>query len=153
MPRPMRRRFLLSGVTLVVGLLALSGSLASASSSQSAYTKADVVQAFTGVKIHLFTTEAGNASQSVTALTAVVSKKLTHKESWAVAVWVYDTEGSAFLAYKSGAPQWRDNGIPSMRVGNIVVTVVPKGRAIGSTGPQFPMPVLVRNALKALTHG
>ena len=131
MTRPMRRRFLVPGMILVVGLLTLSTSLASASSSQSAYTKADVVNAFTGVKIHLFSTEAGNASQSVTALTAVVSKKLTHKEPWAVAVWVYETEGTAFLAYKSGAPQWRENGIASMRVGNIVVTVVPKGRAIG----------------------
>jgi hypothetical protein len=148
----MRRRFLLPGVILVSGLLLLSASLAGASSSQAAYTKADVVNAFTGVKIHLFSTEAGNASQSVTALTAVVSKKLTHKEPWAVAVWVYETEGTAFLAYKSGAPQWRENGIASMRVGNIVVTVVPKGRAIGSAGPLFPMPVLVRNALKALTH-
>lgn len=149
----MRRHFLLLEVILVVGLLALSGSLASASSSEVAYTKADVVHAFTGVKIHLVSTEAGNASQSVTALTAVVSKKLTHKAPWAVAVWIYESQGTAFLAYKSGAPQWRDNGIPSMRVGNIVVTVVPKGRAIGSTGPQFPMPGLVRNALKALTHG
>ena len=149
----MRRRFLLCGVILVVGLLAVSASLASASSSQATYTEADVVHAFTGVKIHLVSTEAGNASQSVTALTAVVSKNLTHKAPWAVAVWVYDTQGNAFLAYKSGAPQWRDNGIASMRVGNIVVTVVPKGRAIGSAGPQFPMPGLVRNAIKALTHG
>jgi hypothetical protein len=149
----MRRRSLLPGLMLVVGLLAVSGSLASASSSQATYTKADVVHAFTGVKIHLVSTEAGNASQSVTALTAVVSKTLTHKAPWAVAVWVYETQGSAFLAYKSGAPQWRDNGIASMRVGNIVVTVVPKGRAIGSTGPQFPMPGLVRTALKALSHG
>jgi hypothetical protein len=147
----MRRRFLLPGV-IVVGLLALSASLAIASSSQATYTEADVIHAFTGVKIHLVSTAAGNASQSVTALTAVVPKTLTHKAPWAVAVWVYDTQGNAFLAYKSGAPQWRDNGIPSMRVGNVVVTVVPKGRAIGSVGPQFPMPGLVRNALKALTH-
>jgi hypothetical protein len=143
---------------LVVALAAPAATAAPALSaraggaSAAAYSKTDVQRAFTRVQIKLVSTLAGNESQQVTAMTAVVRKNLTHTKPWAVAVWVYDSEKEAREAFASGAPQWRSNGIASARVGNVVVTVVPKGREIGAEGPAFPMPDRVSRALHALAR-
>jgi hypothetical protein len=146
----MRRPAGLSKI-VVAGILALVISAQSASAS-AGYRERDVVRAFSDAKIKLASTAAGNESQTVTALTAVVPTKVSHEKPWAVAVWVYDSTDVAAQAFNAGVPQWRANGIPSMRVGNIVVTVVPKGREIGAEAPPFPMPSLVRKALSALKN-
>src|SRR5262245_5567089 len=154
MRRPAVPELLLLGLVAV----ALTAPAAIASPRASAarattYSKGDVVRAFQRQKIKLVSTVAGNETQYVTALTAVASKKLTHSKPWAVAVWIYENEPQASQAYSSGAPQWRANGIAYDRIGNVVVTVVPKGREIGAEGPAFPMPALVRHALTSLKHG
>jgi hypothetical protein len=159
MARLMRRRLrfvemlALGGISLVIAAPAASAATARTTApSATTYSERDVIQAFAGVKIRLVKTVAGNESQYVTALTAVARTKITHTKPWAVAVWVYASESSATQAFKSGLPQWRANGIASARMRNIVVTVVPKGREIGSEGPAFPMPKLVLRALNALSH-
>src|SRR5581483_7353473 len=138
---------------LALGLVVATAALSAvAAQARSSYTEREVIRAFGGAKIHLVKTLAGNESQYVTALTAVVPKKVTHAKPWAVAVWVYASKTLAREAFSSGVPQWRANGIASTRVGNLVVIVVPKGREIGSQAPPFPMPARVRSALKRLPH-
>jgi hypothetical protein len=140
------------GLVTAILVLVFAATAAAAAEARSSYSERDVVRAFGGAKIHLVKTLAGNESQYVTALTAVVPKKLTHAKPWAVAVWVYASRSEAAQAFNSGVPQWRANGIASTRVGNIVVIVVPKGREIGSQAPPFPMPARVRDALRQLSH-
>jgi len=149
MARLMRWQSVLPKI-VVLGLLALVISAQSVASPSTGYREKDVIRAFSGANIKLRTTVAGNESQYVTALTAVVPATVTHKKTWAVAVWVYESPALATQAFKSGVPQWRANGIASALVSNLVVTVVPKGREIGAEAPPFPMPQLVRNALSAL---
>jgi hypothetical protein len=127
--------------------------LAASASAATTYRQADVHRAFSSVKIKLATTESGNESQSVTALTAVVGTKLSHTTPFGVAVWVYPSEALAAQAFRAGAPQWRSNGIATRQVRNLVVIAVPKGREIGTQGPMFRMPLLVRRALAALKRG
>jgi hypothetical protein len=137
---------------LGLGLLVFAF-LGSPASAAPTYRGAAVSRAFATVKIKLARTPSGNESQSVTALTAVVPTRISHKPPFALAVWVYDTADVATQAFKSGEPQWRANGIASMQVRNLVVIAVPKGREIGTQGPAFAMPLLVRRALSALKHG
>jgi len=144
---------------LLLGLVALTLSAPAANAAPleqtthaTTYSKGDVVRAFQRVRIKLVSTIAGNESQYVTALTAVASRERTHSKPWAVAVWIYENEALATQAYNSGVPLWRANGLASDKIGNVVVTVVPKGREIGAEGPAFPMPVIVRHALTALKH-
>jgi hypothetical protein len=153
MRRPAALELLLLGlVALALSAPAANAALRGHTTRATTYSKGDVVRAFQGVKIKLVSTIAGNESQYVTALTAVASRKLTHTNPWAVAVWIYENEALATQAYNSGVPLWRANGIASDKTGNVVVTVVPKGREIGAEGPAFPMPVIVRHALTSLKH-
>ncbi len=146
----MRRRGILVQIA-VLALVAIPLASAAASAAPTAqYNEAAVVHAFRTVNIKLKGRPAGNHSQPVTAFTAVVPATVTHKKPWAVQVWVYGDADTASQAYTVGIPAWRDNGIATAHVENLIVTVVPKGVTIGSTAPAFAMPQLVTRALHAL---
>src|SRR4051795_3750228 len=144
MARLVSRRSLLPQI-LVLAFLALSLAAPLGAASAGVYTQSAVRRAFQSVNIKLNRKIAGNNTQPVTALTAVVPENVTHAKAWAVQVFVYRDVGIATRAYKSGAAGWRDNGLASARLDNVVFTVVPKGQPIGSHGPPFAMPPLVRN--------
>jgi hypothetical protein len=133
-----------------LAVLSLVFAVLAAAASAANYREADVHRAFSSVKIRLATTQSGNESQSVTALTAVVRTNLSHTAPYGVAVWVYPSEALATQAFRAGSPQWRSNGIATTQLRNLVVIAVPKGREIGTQGPMFRMPLLVRRALAAL---
>jgi hypothetical protein len=157
----MRRRAVLAQF-LVLGLVAVALASASAGAAressarvgaapQTAYSEAAVVSAFRSAKIKLHGRPAGNHTQPVTAYTAVVPTSVTHqKKPWAVQVWVYEDPDTAAQAYRIGIPAWRENGLATKQLGNLIVTVVPKGVEIGTTAAAFPMPKLVTQALAKL---
>jgi hypothetical protein len=148
----MRRRAILAQ-SLVVGILvAVLGTVAApaAPAPKTLYSEASVVHAFRSVNIKLHGRPAGNHSQPVTAYTAVVPTSVTHKKPWAVQIWVYPDSDVAAQAYTLGIPSWRENGLATAHLQNVIVTVVPKGVAIGISAPAFPMPGLVAKALTKL---
>ena len=144
---------------LAFSTLVLSVAPASAASDASAHSSGHttsglsagvVVRAFHALGVKLAAETAGNSSQPVTVLSAVVPRKLTHAKPWAVEVFVYPDQLAAVQAFDAGAAGWRNDGLAAARANNLIVTVVPKGQVIGSYGPPFAMPQLVRHALHAL---
>ncbi len=164
----MRRRGRSAQVSLLACLgIALSVAAASAASpttvakgtsvkaheaSESRLSQAEVVRAFHALKVDLVLRTAGNSTQPVTVLTAVVPTKLTHARPWSVEIFIYPTPTMASQAFAAGIGGWRDNGIPATRANNLIVTVVPNGREIGAHAAAFPMPELVRSAIQDLTR-
>jgi hypothetical protein len=164
----MRRRRGLHQIPLLawvgIGLWVVSASAASPTSfatrtsvkahaaTENGSSEAAVRRAFRALKINLVVRSAGNSSQPVTVLSAVVPTKVSHMRPWSVEVFIYPSSVLAAQAFDAGIGGWRDNGIPATRANNLIVTVVPNGREIGAYAPAYPMPELVREALRALAR-
>jgi hypothetical protein len=150
-PLAQPRILLLALLALVLSVTPASAAAARSSGrTTSGLSSAAVVRAFHALGVKLVAETAGNSSQPVTVLTAVVPRKLTHAKPWAVEVFVYPDRLAAVQAFDAGDAGWRNDGLAAAHANNLIVTVVPKGQVIGSYGPPFAMPLLVRHALDAL---
>jgi hypothetical protein len=149
---------------LAISLAATSTSVASSNdlvaqssarthaASGSRASVADVLRVFRALKVNLVARTAGDSSQPVTVLSAVVAGKPAHTPPWSVEIFVYPSAATASEAFAAIIGSWRDSGIPATRTNNLIVTVVPNGRAIGAVAPAFAMPQLVREAVRALAR-
>jgi hypothetical protein len=120
--------------------------------SGSRSSAADVLRVFRALKVNLVSRTAGDSSQPVTVLSAVVAGKPARTPPWSVEIFIYPSSAIASEAFAAVIGSWRDSGIPATRANNLIVTVVPNGRSIGAAAPAFPMPQLVREALRALAR-
>jgi hypothetical protein len=124
-------------------------SVRSHAAPRSGSTKAEVLAVFRALKVNLVARISGSSAQPVTVLSAVVRSK---PRPWSVQIFLYPSSVMALQAFDAGIGGWHNNGIPVARANNLIVTVVPNGREIGATAPPFPMPKLVRDALRALAR-
>ena len=140
-----------TGAGVVAALLLLLAAPASATpaAASTLATKSlsagDVVKAFGASGIKLFNPLLG-VEQPVVTLTASNSPG-----PYVIGVSIYLTPKRAIAVFKGEKPSWVASGFAVALRGNVVITVVPKGAALGRKHAPFAMPAPVAKSIGILT--
>ena len=106
-----------------------------------------VLQVFTRTGLRLFDTGYGTL-QPVVALAQLVPG-----HAWSLGVYIYRDPTLAAATFRAESASWRASGFTVKQIQNVVVTVVPKGRILGTRARPEPMPAQIAKALVLLARG
>jgi hypothetical protein len=141
-----RRAALVAAVAAAVLASGLAGrASAHASKADRLYTKSAVFRAFGHQGLHLYDT-GYNDFNPVTALASIKPH-----DGWSLGVYLFRSKKLALVDFNATAKKWTKSGMAVAQVGNVVVTVVPKGASLAKPAKPWPMPQLVKSAIAALT--